>query len=71
MFKTALETVKRYAHSSNAPALFFKVTLCILAVLGLRGRLRAFSSCGEWGLFFVMVCGLLIELVSLVVEHRL
>ena len=43
-----------------------------LAVLGLRCCARAFSSCGEWGLLFVAVRGLLIA-VSLVAvaEHRL
>ena len=32
---------------------------------------RAFSSCGERGLLFVAVHGLLIEVASIVVEHRL
>ena len=31
----------------------------------------AFSSCGEWGLLFVVVHGLLIAVASLVVEHGL
>ena len=31
---------------------------------------RLFSSCGEQGLLFVAVCGLLIVVASLVVEHR-
>ena len=31
----------------------------------------AFSSCGEWGLLFVAVRGLLIAMASLVAEHRL
>ena len=30
-----------------------------------------FSSCGEWGLLFVAVLGLLIAVASLVVEHGL
>ena len=42
-----------------------------LAALGLRCCARAFSSCGEWGLLLVAVCGLLIVVASLVVEHRL
>ena len=42
-----------------------------LAVLGLRCCPRAFSSCGEWGLLFVAVRGLLIAVASLVVEHGL
>ena len=30
-----------------------------------------FSSCGEWGLLFVLVRGLLIAVASLVAEHGL
>ena len=36
-----------------------------MAVLGLRCCVRAFSSCGERGLLFVAVCGLLIAVASL------
>ena len=32
---------------------------------------RAFSSCGEWGLLFIAVRGLLIEVAFLVAEHGL
>ena len=42
-----------------------------LAVLGLCCCAWAFSSCGEQGLLFVAVCGLLIAVASLVAEHRL
>ena len=42
-----------------------------LAVLGLRCCTQAFSSCSEQGLLFIAVCGLLIVVASLVVEHRL
>ena len=42
-----------------------------MAVLGLCCCARAFSSCGERGLLFVAVHGLLIVMDSLVVEHRL
>ena len=42
-----------------------------MAVLGLRCCTWTFSSCGEWGLLFVAVHGLLIVVASLVVEHRL
>ena len=42
-----------------------------LAALGLYCCPRAFSSCGEQGLLFVAVCGLLIAVASLVAEHRL
>ena len=52
-----------------------KLTPCfniflLLAALGLRYRARAFSSCGERGLHFVAVYGLLIAGASLVAEHR-
>ena len=42
-----------------------------LAALGLRCCTQPFSSCGEWGLLFVAVRGLLIAVASLVAEHRL
>ena len=42
-----------------------------LAVLGLCCCARAFSSCGEQGLLFVAVRGLLIAVASLVAEHGL
>ena len=42
-----------------------------LAALGVRCCVRAFSSCGERGLLFVVVCTLLIAVASLVAEHRL
>ena len=48
---------------------FFKIFF--LATLGLRCCARAFSSCGEQGLLFVAVRGLLIAVASLVVEHGL
>ena len=53
-------------------AFFFLIHLFIylfLVVLGLRCCARAFSSCGEWGLLFVAVRGLLLVVASLVVEH--
>ena len=42
-----------------------------LAVLGLRCCAQAFCSCGELGLLFVAVRGLLIAVAFLVVEHEL
>ena len=47
--------------------------LCIfLAVLGLRCFTYAFSSCGRWGLLFVVVREpLIITVTSLVAEYRL
>ena len=54
--------------------LTFKKILFIylfLAAVGLRCCVWAFSSCSEWGLLFVAVRGLLIEVASLVVEQGL
>ena len=42
-----------------------------LAALGLRCCARAFSSCGERGLLFVAVHGLLLAVAFLVAEHGL
>ena len=42
-----------------------------LAALGLRCCTRAFSSCGERGLLFLAVRGILIAVASLVAEHGL
>ena len=39
--------------------------------LGLYCCVWAFSGCSEWGLLFLVVCGLLIAGASFVVEHRL
>ena len=50
---------------------FFFFFFKFLAALGLCGCSRAFSSCGEQGLLFVAVCGLLMAVASLVVEHGL
>ena len=49
--------------------IFFSFNL-FLAALGLRCCTQASSSC-EWGLLFAAVCGLLIAVASLVVEHGL
>ena len=53
---------------------FFKLIYFIylfLAALGPCCCARAFSTCGEQGLLFVVVCGLLIAVSSLVAEHGL
>ena len=50
---------------------FIYLIYLVLAALGLRCRAWAFSSCGEQGLLFVVVHGLLIAMPSLVAEHRL
>ena len=51
--------------------LFLLFIYLFFAVLGLHCCARAFFSCGERGLLFVAVHGLLIAVTSLVVEHRL
>ena len=52
--------------------LFVCLFVCLfMAALGVRCCPRAFSSCGEWGLLFIAVRGLLIAVASLVAEHRL
>ena len=45
-----------------------KFIYLFLAVLGLCCCVQAFSSCGERGLLFVVVLGLLIAVASLVVS---
>ena len=56
------------------PLTFF-LLICLfnlsLATLGLHCCMRVSSSCGKLGLLFVAVHGPLLEVVSLVVEHRL
>ena len=42
-----------------------------MAVLDLRCCTWAFSSCSEQGLLFIVVCGPLIAVASLVAEHGL
>ena len=49
---------------------FFKLIYLFLAALGFRCCTQAFSSCGEWGLLFDAVCGLLIVLASLCCRAR-
>ena len=61
--------------SHMLPKYFFKINLLFiylfLAALGLHCCVQAFSSCGERGLLFVAVHGLLIAVASLVAEHGL
>ena len=60
------------AHSSPCPLIFFFFLInLLLAALGLHCCMQAFSSCGERGLLFVAVHGLLIAVASLVAEHGL
>ena len=51
--------------------LFLNFIYLFLVLLGLCCCVWAFSSCGEWGLLFFAVCGLLIAVASLVAEHGL
>ena len=75
-FKTTSQPAS-FGSQRTALILFFFFNLFIyfiylfLAALGLRCCVRAFSSCGERGLLFIAVHGLLIALVSLVAEHGL
>ena len=50
---------------------FNRFIYLFLAALGLHCCAWAFSSCGERGLLFIVVRGLLIVVASLVAEHRL
>ena len=49
----------------------YMVLFFFLAALGLHCCVWAFSSCGEWGLLFIVVHGLLVSVASLVAEHGL
>ena len=55
----------------SRPCDLFNFFFYFLAALGLRCCAWAFCSCGERGLLFVAVHGLLIAVASLVVEHGL
>ena len=54
---------------------FLVLFLKDLLIFGCAGTsllsMRTFSSCSEWGLLSIMVCGLLIAEASLVAKHRL
>ena len=50
---------------------FFNFCFRVLVALGLHCCMQAFSSCGEQGLLFVVVHGILIVIASTVAEHRL
>ena len=49
---------------------FYYLKKLFLAVLGLPCYTWAFSSCGEQGLLFVVVPGLLSVVASLAAEHK-
>ena len=62
-----------FIQPSSAVSFFFlyKFIYLFLAVLGICCCARAFSSCGEWGLLFTAVRGLLIVVALLAEEHGL
>ena len=55
-----------FLNSRSSIWFLFLFIYLFLAALGLRCYVRAFSSCGERGLHFVGLCGLLIVVASLV-----
>ena len=66
--------LKKKVHLTSPSRYFFfknKFIYSFLAALGFRCCMRAFSSCGEPGLLFIAVHGLLTSVASLVVEHGL
>ena len=70
MFLQVLTTVS----VSALVGFFFNINLFIyllLAALGLHCCAWAFSSCGEQGILFVVMCGILTAMSSLVAEHGL
>ena len=50
---------------------FILIVYLFLAALGLCCCARGFSGCGEWGLLFIAVSGLLIAVASLIAEPGL
>ena len=68
--KTACN-VQIQATSPNKLNSFFKKINSFFVVLVLCCHARAFSSCSEQGVLFVVVHRLLILVASLAVEHRL
>ena len=49
----------------------FYLFIFIFGCIGSFCCMQAFSNCGKRGLLFIVVCGLLIAVASLVVEHGL
>ena len=60
-----------YHHLTMLKSYIVLFIYLFVTAFGLRCCARAFSSCGEPGLLFVAVRGLLIAVASLVVEHGL
>ena len=73
-YDTSVFIFLRYLHTVFCLFACFKAfsfIYLLLAPLSLCSCMEAFFSCGEQGLLFVVVCGLLISVVSLVAEHGL
>ena len=62
---------RSHSLSCHFTSFFNTFIYLFLAALGLCCCTWPFSSCGEWGLLFVALRGLLITAASLVVEHGL
>ena len=62
-----------FSENFNISCFFFNnfIYFLLLAALGLCCCTQAFSSCGERGLLFVVVHGLLIAVASPMAEHGL
>ena len=66
------ERTRSYLCISGAdPSSGFLSSFFFLIVLGLCRFVPAFPSCGQSGLLFVVVLGLLIAVASLAADHRL
>ena len=65
------QDIKNHGQPTSKVLLYLFYFLFFLAVLGLRCCTWASSSCSEWRLLFLAVCGLLIAVASLVAEHGL
>ena len=67
-------SILKFSKYRSFASFFKKINLFIylfLSALGLRCCAHTFSTCGEWGLLFIAVRGLLIVVASLVLEHGL
>ena len=69
--RTGIEGEKENVYKENTLFKKNKFIYLFMAGLGLRCCTRAFSNCGEQGLLFVAVHGLLIVVASLVAEQGL
>ena len=71
LFISVSQSLEQGQEELNKEVFIYFLKLFFLAVLGLHCCVQAFSSCSERGIFFIVVCGLLIAVASLVVEHGL